>query len=104
MLFLWRCGHVEISPSAKEQSCGGDAPCIDATRASRRTERSAFRALQHTPRRRQMGGPVPSGRANGARTILTVGWRLLAQGGRVNGSDVKLQAAFTRERTSGAPL
>jgi hypothetical protein len=24
--------------------------------------------------------------------------------GRANGSDVKLQAAFTRERTSGAPL
>ena len=28
----------------------------------------------------------------------------LIDGGRPNGSDVKLQAAFTRERTGGAPL
>jgi len=38
-------------------------------------------------------------------------WRLVGGGNvrlrdcrRPNGSDVKLQAAFTRERTSGAPL
>jgi len=31
-------------------------------------------------------------------------WLRSAYIGRANGSDVKLQAAFTRERTRGAPL
>src|SRR6476659_1155336 len=58
-----------------------------------RTERSALHAMNDNNRT-----PRSSPCAGRADVVL----RLLV--GRANGSDVKLQAALPRERTSGAPL